>query len=92
MIFVLISTGEIFVLNHNLFNDQNGLIYKFRNPYTNTKLVDFFLLNELDWQQALETSGNRRLQQLEEKLRGAVKPMCRVLSVSQRATNIWELG
>ena len=43
LIFVLGSDGAIYVLNHTLKNNEDGLIFKFRNPFFTSELLDFFL-------------------------------------------------
>lgn len=50
LVYVLSSCGCIFVLNHTLANDQDGLIFKFKIPFLTSPLVGFFLLPEADLQ------------------------------------------
>jgi len=44
LIFVLSDRGEIFVLNHVLKNDEDGLVFRFKDPEYSAKSIDFFLL------------------------------------------------
>ena len=49
LIFVLNDQGEIFVLNHTLRNDEDGLIFRFKDPLHTARLIDFFLPLDKDW-------------------------------------------
>jgi len=49
LIFVLAESGTLYVLNSTLQNNEDGLIFKFQNPFFTSSLLDFYLPTDDDW-------------------------------------------
>ena len=92
LIFVLGENGIIYVLNSTLQNKEDGLIFKFKNPFFTSNLVDFFLPEKKDWLQLVKKPEEGKSDDKVEDflLRKNLKPRGHLITVQNNAVQLWD--
>lgn len=93
LIYVLSTSGDIFVLNHTLKNKEDGLVFKFKLGFMQAPLLDFWLVPDSDLfaPQGYQMDTRKVLDPIEKMLLNKnLKPSGKMVTVHQQVINLWD--